>query len=118
MFRTSYEIGNDSSESSICCDSSDEYEPSSYVTDNTGSSYPDSESESDQETNNAVVPLPSASALFANWGPSTLQTPRFRFTGSTDPQSMKDKFVKTEKDTSPVTKIFKKKKDPLLPKKR
>ena len=64
--RTSSQIGNVSSESSIPCDSSDESEPSSYVTDNTSSSYPDSESESDQETNNPVVPLPSASAVFAD----------------------------------------------------
>ena len=57
----------------------------------------------------------SSSAVFANWGSCTLQTPRFGFTRSTDPQSMKDKLVKTETIAGPATKTFKRKKDPLLP---
>ena len=77
--RKSSETGNDLSESDMSCDSSYEYKPSSSETDDTGSSYPDSKSESDEETNNDIIPLPSASDVFANWRPCTLQTPRFGF---------------------------------------
>ena len=116
--QTSSETGNDLSKSDIFCVSSDEYEPSSSETDNKGSSYPDSESKSDKKTSKDVVPSLSTSAVFASWGPCTLQTPRFGFTGSTDTQSMKDKLITTEKDAGPATKIFKKKKDQLLLEKR
>ena len=65
--RTSSETKNNSSESDISCNSSDEYKPSSYETDDANSSKPGSESESDEETNNDVVPPLSASAVFGNW---------------------------------------------------
>ena len=116
--QTSTDTGNYSSESDISCDFSNEYEPSSSETDDTASSYPDSESESDEETNNDVVPPPSASAVFANWGPCTLQTPKFGFRGSTDPQVMKVKLVITEIDPGPATKLLKKKNNSLVPEKR
>ena len=41
-------------------------------------------------------------------GDTALQTPRFGFTKSTDPQSIKDKLVITENNAGPATKIFKK----------
>ena len=84
--RASPQTGNDSSESDISSDSSDEYEPSSSETDEAGSSYPDSASESDEETNDNGAPPPSASSVPVNWGLCTLQIPRFGFTGSADPQ--------------------------------
>ena len=61
--QTSSDTGNDSSKSDISCDSSDEYELSSSVTDDTSSSYPDSESESDEEKINDVVPLSAATRM-------------------------------------------------------
>ena len=48
--------------------------------------------------------------------PSILQTPRFGCKGSTDSQSIKYKLVITVKDAGPATKIFRRKKDTLLPK--
>ena len=61
--QTSSDTGNDSSKSDISCHSSEEYELSFSVTDDTSSSYPDSESESDEETINDVVPLSAATRM-------------------------------------------------------